>query len=249
LVAAAIAFAAWRAHALSRSGALAAFIVGTLTFAYGGFGGALVLLGFFCTSTLLSRVGRARKRAIGELAKGGPRDAWQVLANGGVATIALLVGGPLGIAAFAGAYAAANADTWGTELGMLVRQPPYSILTGKPVGTGMSGGVTLIGTLAECAGAFLIAALAAVSWPSYGLFGAITLAGITGAFADSFLGATLQARRWCPACERECENDPHACGAPTQHLRGIPWIGNDAVNLAATATGALTAAALLVGRY
>jgi uncharacterized protein (TIGR00297 family) len=245
LAAAAIAFAAWRAHALTRSGALAAFVVGTLTFAYGGLGGALVLLGFFCTSTLLSRVGRTRKRAIGELAKGGPRDAWQVLANGGVATIAIVVGGPLGVAAFAGAYAAANADTWGTEIGMLVQQPPYSILTGKPVGTGMSGGVTLVGTLAECAGALLIAALATASWPSYGLFAAITLAGITGAFADSFLGATLQERRWCPACERECENDPHACGAATEHRRGISWIGNDAVNLTATASGALVALALV----
>ena len=219
-------------------------MVGTLTFAYGGVGGAVVLLGFFCTSTLLSRVGRTRKRAIGELAKGGPRDAWQVLANGGVATVAVALGGPLGIAAFAGGYAAANADTWGTELGMLVRQPPYSILTGKPLGTGLSGGVTLAGTIAEVGGALLIAVLAAVSWPGYGLFGAVGLAGVAGAFADSFLGATLQGRRWCPACERECENDPHVCGTPTVHRRGVPWIGNDAVNLAATATGALVAAAL-----
>lgn len=221
-------------------------MVGTLTFAYGGVGGALVLLGFFCTSTLLSRVGRTRKRAIGELAKGGPRDAWQVLANGGIATVAIVFGGPLGVAAFAGAYAAANADTWGTELGMLVRQPPYSILSGKPIATGMSGGVTLAGTLAEVAGALVMAALVAASWPNDELFATVTLAGITGAFADSFIGATLQERRWCPACERECENDPHACGAATEHRRGVSWIGNDAVNLAATATGALIALALAI---
>ncbi len=38
-----------------------------------------------------------------------------------------------------------------------------------------------------------------------------------------------------------------ACGTPTRlHRRGIAWIGNDAVNFAATATGALVAAALVL---
>jgi len=207
-----------------------------------------VLLGFFISSTLLSRVGRERKRAIGELAKGGARDAWQVLANGGVATLGIVAGGPLGIAAFAGAYAAANADTWGTELGMLARQPPRSILTGKPLATGMSGGITAIGTLAEVGGALLIAGFATAAWPSSRLFAAAALGGVVGACVDSYLGATLQERRWCPACERECENDPHACGTATVHHRGLPWMRNDAVNLAATVTGALVAVGLLLAR-
>lgn len=207
-----------------------------------------MLLGFFVSSTLLSRLGRERKRALGEIAKGGPRDAWQVLANGGVATIAIVAGGPLGIAAFTGAYAAANADTWGTEIGTLVREPPRSIITGKPLATGMSGGVTAIGSLAEYGGATLIAAIAAWAWQSERLFIVATLAGIVGAVVDSLLGATLQQRRWCPACRRECERDPHACGTATHHHRGLRWLGNDAVNLAATLTGAIaTACALVVG--
>jgi uncharacterized membrane protein len=31
------------------------------------------------------------------------------------------------------------------------------------------------------------------------------------------------------------------CGAATQPLRGVTWFGNDAVNLAATASGAVVA--------
>jgi len=207
-----------------------------------------VLLGFFVSSTLLSRLGRERKRAIGEIAKSGARDAWQVLANGGVATLGIVIGGPLGIAAFAGAYAAANADTWGTEIGMLARRPPHSILTGKPLATGMSGGITTIGTLAEVGGALLIAGFATAAWPSSRLFAAAALGGVVGAFVDSYLGATLQAHRWCPACERTCENDPHNCGTATVHHRGLTWMGNDAVNLAATVTGALVAVGLLLAR-
>lgn len=218
-----------------------------MTFGYGGPGGAAVLLGFFVSSTLLSRVGRARKRRIaGDIGKTGPRDAWQVLANGGIATVAIVAGGPLGVAAFAGAYAAANADTWGTEIGMLARQEPRSILTGRPLGTGISGGVTIVGSLAEVAGALFIAAFAFAGWPAYPpLAVAANVGGIAGALLDSLLGATLQERRWCPACERECENDPHGCGTATIHRRGFAWVRNDGVNLAATAGGALIAAALV----
>jgi uncharacterized protein (TIGR00297 family) len=234
-----------RAHSLTRSGALAAFAVGTLTFAYGGLGGALVLLGFFVSSTLLSRVGRARKRALGDIGKTGPRDAWQVAANGGIATLAIVAGGPLGVAAFAGAYAAANADTWGTEIGMLAEQQPYSIVNGKRLAAGLSGGITLIGSLAEVAGALFIALLAAAAWPGVRMFAAVAVAGAAGAIVDSYLGALLQERRWCPACERECENDLHSCGTRTVHRRGIAWMSNDAVNTAATAAGAVLAAALV----
>jgi uncharacterized protein (TIGR00297 family) len=200
-------------------------------------------LTFFVTATALSRIGRARKRRIGEIAKGGPRDAFQVLANGGVATlcIALWPHDPVGFAAFAGAYAAANADTWGTEIGMLVREPPRSILTGRPLATGLSGGVTPAGSIAEIAGAL---AVAFATGTAIRLVVAVTVAGIAGALVDSFLGATLQERRWCPACARECENDPHACGTPTTRRRGAPWLTNDGVNLAATATGALVAASV-----
>ena len=49
------------------------------------------LMAFFATSTLLGRVGAARKAVIKrEFEKGDARDAWQVLANGGVATAAAL---------------------------------------------------------------------------------------------------------------------------------------------------------------
>jgi Integral membrane protein DUF92 len=45
-------------------------------------------------------------------AKGARRDAWQVLANGGPATLLLALGEPGG---FVGALATAGADTWATR--------------------------------------------------------------------------------------------------------------------------------------
>lgn len=264
-----VAVLAWRGHALTRGGAVAAFVAGTLTYASGTVGFTLVLLAFFVPSVLLSRLGRARKRELVDIGKGGARDAMQVLANGGVATacaVAFAFTHHLVWAlAFCGAYAAATADTWGTEIGTLARRTPRSILTLRPVPAGLSGGITLPGTLAEIAGACWIGVLvpaavvlayigssgdfgwSTVNGPWFLLarpFAAVPLGGIVGATLDSVLGATLQALRRCDACGRTCETDPHACGDPTRLVRGLGWFTNDLVNLAATLAGAAVAATL-----
>ena len=243
LFAGAVALAAWRVRALTSGGALAAWFVGSAVFAAGGWAYAAVLFAFFIPSTLLSRLGRARKRELVDIGKHGARDAGQVLANGGIAAACALLAVathavPIA-AAFAGAFAAASADTWGTEIGTLVKSPPRSILTFAPLPPGLSGGVTLTGTVAEFAGACAVAlvafALGVAPWWS------VAAGGIAGALADSILGASLQELRYCPQCARRCETDPHACGAPTRAVRGLPWMSNDAVNAFATGTGALVA--------
>jgi uncharacterized protein (TIGR00297 family) len=248
VLAAVVAIAARYAGALSRSGSIAAFAVGTIVMGTVGWAGAAVLFAFFIPSTLLSRIGRARKRALRTAGKLGARDAWQVLANGGVATLAALGAfyfGPVFAAAFAGAFAAASADTWGTEIGTLVRGMPRSIVTLKPIATGLSGGVTFAGTCASVAGAAFVALVAYVTHVAP--FVPVAIAGVTGALLDSVLGGGLQALRWCPACAMECETSPHDCGAPTTLRRGLAWLENDAVNLSATLCGALVAA--LWARY
>ncbi len=242
IAAAFIAFVAFRVRALTGSGALAAFVIGTAVFGGLGIPGAYVLLAFFVPSIALSRTGRERKRKLVDIGKTGPRDATQVLANGGIAAVCALAAfylDPRYAAAFAGSLAAATADTWGTEIGTLVAAQPRSIFTWRPVATGLSGGITAAGSLAELAGAFFIAAIAA----SLGFhhFLAILAGGIAGALVDSLLGASLQSLRWCPNCKRPCETEPHTCGANTHQIRGLSWFGNDTVNFACTLTGAAIA--------
>jgi uncharacterized protein (TIGR00297 family) len=239
----AIALAALRAHTLTRGGALAAVFVGTATYGALGLPGAGVLLAFFVTSVGLSRYGRARKRErLIDVGKTGARDAAQVLANGGVAALCALFaahGDARCSAAFAGAFAAAAADTWGTEIGTLARGRPRSILTLRPVATGLSGGVTFAGTVAEVCGA-LVVALAALALGTR-VFVPVAIAGVAGALVDSLLGASVQSLRYCPQCKRATERDPHACGTGTRLVRGTALVGNDAVNFAATLAGAAIA--------
>ncbi|MGC8783826.1 MAG: DUF92 domain-containing protein [Armatimonadota bacterium] len=227
---------------LSVSGAVAAFVVGWVTLAAGGLRAAGVLLTFFVTSSALSRWRAERKRRMETLtARGAQRGAVQVFANGGVATLCVALYGLTGDThwwlAFVGAYAAANADTWSSEVGMLSRMPPRHILTGRLLRAGDSGGVTPVGLLAGCAGS---AAVAGAAWLAYPVplqqVLAIALGGIVGNLLDSVLGGTLQARYRCVRCGEVVERREH-CGAPAQHIAGWRWINNDMVNLLCTLAG------------
>jgi uncharacterized protein (TIGR00297 family) len=202
-----------------------------------------VLFAFFIPSTVLTHIGRSRKRATSEARGDTPRNGWQVLANGAVAAVcALAAAGGCGAfaAAFAGAFAAASADTWGTEIGTLSRTGPVSILTMRPLPAGRSGGITLLGSVATLAGSLCVAGTAALvgTAPLW----SVAIGGVIGAVLDSVLGASVQALRWCGLCECECEMRRHHCGTATVLRRGADWIENDAVNFAATLCGALIAA-------
>jgi uncharacterized protein (TIGR00297 family) len=256
-----IALAAWRVGSLNRQGALAAALLGTIIFGLGGWSWAVLLLGFFISSSGLSRLFRKKKMAFDEkFSKGSQRDAGQVMANGGIAGLFVLlhVLWPDALwpwLGFAGALASANADTWATELGVLSRSTPRLITNGRKVERGTSGGISWAGTAAAAGGALFIAALGVGSWqgnmfipapnPLVWLAG-ITLAGIAGSLADSLLGATLQAIYWCPNCMKETERHPlHTCGTPTTRLRGWPWLDNDWVNGVCTLVGGIVAVILL----
>jgi uncharacterized protein (TIGR00297 family) len=247
LLATIVAFAAYRAHSLSRSGALAAILVGAVIFGIGGWQWAVLLLTFFVSSSVLTRAFKKRKTSLSEkFSKGGQRDAGQVFGNGGLATVFaglhyFFPAEPWVWAAFAAALAAVNADTWATELGVLNPHPPRMITNfSNVVEKGTSGGVSLFGTLAALAGAGVIGLLAGIFAGSLSLGLWATLAGLLGSLCDSLLGATIQAIYHCPTCNKETERHPlHTCGTPTTLKRGLEWLDNDWVNFGCGAFGVL----------
>ena len=240
---------AFRFKLLTLSGAVAAFLLGIVTFGLGGLGWAVVLIAFFVTSSSLSLIFKKRKKSAESMySKGGRRDAAQVLANGGIAGLFVLLhiflpDSWIPWLGFCAALAAANADTWATELGVLNPGKPILILSGKTVEPGTSGAVSLVGTLASIVGAALIALFGWLLMPaglmntptSFEFFALVTLGGLFGSLVDSMLGASFQAIYYCDSCHKETEKHPlHGCGAETHLIRGKKWMDNDWVNLACT---------------
>ncbi|MDT3426945.1 uncharacterized protein (TIGR00297 family) [Paenibacillus forsythiae] len=253
-----VAGAAYLKGSLSLSGMLAAVLMGTVYFGAGNAFWFGILLLFFISSSLLSRLRAEHKEELERsYAKTGRRDAGQVFANGGLGMLLVLLNAVYPLPAwellFVGVMATVTADTWATECGTLSRKPPRSILSGKILPTGASGGVSLPGTLAAAAGGLLIGI---ASWllrqlspgmavqPLIILAAAGLVGGLVGAFADSLLGATVQQMNRCAVCGREVESAVH-CGQPAAHARGWRWMTNDAVNAISSIAGG--AAALLIG--
>jgi len=241
LLAATVAVLGWRFAALTAGGGITAAAVGTAVLWGTGWAGGAALLSFFLSSSLVSRITEHATPSWVD-ARGNRRDSVQVLANGGIA----LLGGLWarhdpsgGLAVVTGSLAAAAADTWATSLGSLSRKPPRLIHTGRPVSHGTSGGVSLLGTLGGLAGAVLVAGSTGWVARSVDLIWLATGVGFAGMMADSLLGATLQGRFRCAHCAQPSERHRHRCGARTERVGGVPWIGNDAVNLIATALAGL----------
>jgi len=241
-----VAFGAFRKQAVDASGAAVGAAVGTAILFAGGFPAYALLVGFFLSSTAVGRifVGKRLDRRIEE--KGSRRDAFQVLANAGTAAIAAVLYAitkdVIWLVAFATAFAEANADTWASEIGVLYRKLPRSILSGKELQPGASGGVSPLGFFASALGAAFIGLLFAAAYGGLGLvpnasWGLVALiaagSGFAGAVIDSLLGAAIQAQYTCAVTGRYTER-PITDGKPNILVRGYRWVTNDMVNFLST---------------
>jgi uncharacterized protein (TIGR00297 family) len=251
LLAILVAFIGWRMKALSSSGAWAAIISGGLIFGLGGIPWAALLLTFFVSSSALSKAFSQRKRSMDEkFSKGSQRDWQQVLANGGLGVLLVLLHFLFPEKdwiwiAYIGAMAAVNADTWSTEVGVLSRTPPRLITTGELVERGTSGGITPLGSLAAFLGGLLVSLVAALMTPKIHLLLFIlggSLGGMAGSLVDSVIGASVQGIYFCPSCKKETERHPlHSCGIKTNPVRGWRWVNNEVVNFTCSCAGAIAA--------
>lgn len=238
-------------RALTGDGAIAATVLGSLA-AAAGWEWAALLIAFFVTGTLFSRMSVATKAAhtAGITEKGGQRDFVQVLANGGLfgllAVCSVVYGSDLFIIPAAGAIAAATSDTWATEIGTAASGRARSILGFGEVQAGTSGAISGSGTIAAVAGAIFIAGVALAFGGAGDVACAAIIGGIGGSFLDSIAGATVQSQRWCAQCGMSTERMTHTCGQHTTHQRGVSWLDNDGVNALATVGGAAIGALCLL---
>ena len=198
IVAAAIAF-----RKLTVAGALTGGCLAALLYKGAGIAGIIMLGAFFVAGTAATAFGRRRKEQLGIAEKNkGRRNAWQVLANGGVAALAGLLAwmypqqAAVWQLAAAASLASASADTLSSEMGSVYGRSFYNILTFKKDQCGLDGVISLEGTLWGIAGSALIALIFVIAYGYSVLALWIVVAGFIGNMADSLLGASLERKGW-----------------------------------------------------
>ena len=213
-----------------------------VSMALGNFGFVL-LLSFLLLSVVIDKVKKKLKKGSDDITKKtGARDSVQVVANGIIpsvfALLYLVFGNFVFVIGYVTSLAECFADTAASGFGMLSRKAfdPFRM---KRVESGISGGMSVLGTLSSLCAAFMISAIAIP-------FGALDLklwvvcavGGFIGALVDSALGSLVQAKYRCSVCMKITEKDSH-CGKKTDFVSGIKQINNDTVNLISCVLGSL----------
>lgn len=241
-----IALFAWILGSLTNFGAITATLSAGSIYAFGGLPMWSLLMIFFLSSTM---IGKSKKIFSLEKEdqiskKSGSRDGLQVLANSLPALISLMLyyftKNTVFLPAAICAIASSMADTWASEIGVLSKKDPISILTGKSLPSGLSGGVSLLGFIASFIGSMVIAGCALLFYHNFFIINSffnmnlliiflfITLLGFLGGLVDSFLGATLQVKY--KNINSSFTEQEFSFGKKNRVVSGIIWIDNDMVN-------------------
>jgi uncharacterized protein (TIGR00297 family) len=236
LLAVPLAWLSMRKGWLTPGGAVSAALLGCAVVWTQGPWWVLPLLLFFAGSTLLGRHTRTT-RSTSDAKHGRPRDAEQVWSNGGVyLAAALLLPDDQAQYAMAVSMAIATADTWASEVGMAVRGRTYDIIGFRTVPAGLSGGISMQGTLGGAVGAALLGLVGGLLIMRHLYLGtlymivAVAAWGMAGMLADSLLGGTLQARY--RGAQGQLQDQATGDGKPA---KGLAWMTNDRVNLLSNA--------------
>ncbi|MBK9736424.1 MAG: DUF92 domain-containing protein [Saprospiraceae bacterium] len=177
---------------------------------------------FFIIGSLTSKLIPKHKDASG-------RDAFQVLANGLTAVICFLLFAFSNDIIFLIAYLVSInislSDTISSDIGTYFGKKTYDIITWKPVKSGLSGGISIIGTVSGVLAAILF------GLTSKFIFNLdltqtipVILGGITGMFIDSVLGSLIQVKY---LTNGQLTEDYDLDSKP---VKGLTWVKNDSVN-------------------
>lgn len=220
---------AYKKHAITIDGIIMGLFIGLTIYKYGGFYLLMNLIAFFVLGSLVSKIQNDIK-SYGEKFQEhtGPRNWVQVCSNAlPVAVLTLMLRFMPSIQEFKligfALFATCFADTFASELGMLSKGKVVSITRFKPLQPGVSGGVTLMGTLAGLLGSIISSVFAVREFGLYG-FVFVSIMGFVGMIIDSVLGDIFQ-RKY-----KDETGNLRDFTLDSPEVGGVKFISNNAVN-------------------
>lgn len=221
---------------------------------FGGLPAFLILAVTFLGTVAADKLAGKRADPNALRRKSGRRDAVRVLCNVGVGTAMILLYGLSVIRgkpryrfflAYVAVMAESLSDSLASKIGPLSHGKTIDICTFRQTSVGLSGGVSLAGSIAAMIGAVAIGLLSllfsGLGWRNASL---VALIGFAGCLFDSVLGSTAQVKYRCPVCGMVTERDCH-CGVPGELESGWRCVSNDAVNILSNLFSACLVAILL----
>ena len=119
---------------------------------------------------------------------------------------------------------AALGDTLSSEIGMRWGKNPIQITTGKRVPVGLSGGISLAGTLGALLGGLVMSIYALTMFEvRLAMFLDLLIAALGGSIIDSLLGDSIQEKF-------KHNGELRDVGLPNNRVSGIIGFNNDAIN-------------------
>ena len=217
---------------LTPDGVIAAILTAITLYLLGDVWIAMSLYTFYFLGSFVSKIKNKRKLEADRFQESGGARTWkQVVCNSLPACILVFCkyfspeNIEFSLLSFV-VFAAANADTFSSEIGVLGKGKVFSIITGKNIQRGVSGGVSLGGFFAGLIGGFLSAWLA---FPQFGYQGVafVTLTAFLGTLIDSILGALFQ-RKYLTKEGIISDKKVYDNQKP---IKGFSWMSNNTVNL------------------
>ena len=220
--------------ALTTKGLIAALVLDlVISLTLGNFG-FILLLSFLVASILIDKVKKMRKSSDSITKRGDCRDEIQVIANGLIpmmlAVIFSCTFNPVFLVAYVAVLAEAFADTAASGFGVFSKST-FDLFKMRKCECGISGGMSVYGTLASLVGAFAFSLLVLpFGIKNLLIIIIVTVSAFLGVIFDSLLGSLLQVKYKCTVCGSLTEREWH-CEKPTKQVSGYRFFDNDVVNI------------------
>lgn len=237
--------------ALTRGGVVSAIVLDLAVSIAFGNTGFIILCSFFVGAVFVDKIKKRIKNQsrIDDKKDDDCRNYMQVFANGLIAFVSavafLITKNIIFAVSFVASLAEAFSDTVASGIGAF-SSSAYDPFRRCKCENGISGGMSLEGTLASIVGACLISYIAyAIGFVGYGIreFFIVAISAILGSLLDSFLGSVFQVKYKCRVCGKITEREVH-CLVPADIHSGYSIIDNDVVNMISCAAAAILATAL-----
>lgn len=217
-------------------GSLVSLLVVFIFYYFGGLKSLIYLLVCYFLSVVcvvIRKFIKNNKELLVEKEKG--KNAIQILVNGLFASVLMIVQfhiKDIRVLIMSLIVLSANLiDSISSDIGTLSSSKPYDFIRRKYVETGISGGVSLLGTLSALVCSIVLGIYIALLNNVniiYSIFFSLVI--LSGTIIDSILGSLIQRKNICCVCGKIVEKRTH-CNTYVLHHSGIKFMNNDLINL------------------